>query len=111
MKNTLDGDYVYTLDRRITIQNYTTVSDFGTETKTWADWNTVWAAKETKGVRELDESNKETAFTISTYYIRYLSGILKDFRVVDEYDNVHNIIGVEEIARRKYLRLTLERTE
>lgn len=96
------------LDRRITIQNFTTTSDFGTETKTYATWKTVWAAKMHMGVRELDKANKETAFTATHYYIRYLDGIRKDYRVIDEYSNVYDIVGVEEIGRRRYLRLTLE---
>lgn len=96
------------LDRRITIQNFTTVNDFGTETMAWVAWKTVWAAKMHMGVRELDEANKETAFSTVHYYIRYLSGIRKDYRVIDEYGNAYDIKGTEEIGRRRYLRLTLE---
>jgi head-tail adaptor len=99
------------MDRRVIIENYITSNDFGTVTKTYATWNTVWAAKMHKSITENEEANKETAMTTVEYFIRYLSGVQKDFRLVDEYGNYYDIIGVEEIGRRRYTRLTCKMRE
>ena len=102
------GKTVMDMDRRIVIQNYTTASDYGSEVKTYATWQTVWAQYRPTSASEAQQADKETAATVKTYYIRYLADILKDYRVIDEYSNECDIIGVEEIERRRYIRLTVK---
>lgn len=99
------------LDRRITIQNFVTTTEHGEPQTTWQDWNEVWAGRDDMSGKEDEPATKETAFTRTTFYIRYLSGVKKYYRVVDEYSNVYDIIGVLEEGRRRFLRLICELRE
>lgn len=103
------ADQIGKLDRRITIQRATTITDdFNEPVESWPDFTHVWASK--TDVRDGEKwAAQEVGATITTrFVIRWSSKageitpkdrILSDARTYD-------IHGIKEIGRRRYLEIT-----
>jgi len=61
------------LDRRVDLETSSFVTNaYGEKTYAWASYRSVWAKIVWKGGMEKDESNKMTAISNVTFYIRNL---------------------------------------
>lgn len=91
------------LDRRITIQQATSVADaFGEPIETWSDLATVWAEVVPLGGREFFEARQVNAEQTARFRIRYRADITREMRVL--YDGkTYGIEAAEE--DRRYARL------
>ena len=94
------------LDRRITLQTYTTSTDaFGQVVKTFSTLATVWAKVEEKSGKEGEEGDQVIASKKVNFLIRHRSDLNEQMRVV--YDN--NTYKIEAIinddARRAFMRI------
>jgi SPP1 family predicted phage head-tail adaptor len=70
------------LRHKVTIQDYTESQDsYGTVTKTWADYATVWASIEPVKGREFWESQQINAEVTAKVILRYLEGVTPKMRV------------------------------
>lgn len=77
------------LNRRITIQQATTVTDpEGIPTETWTDVATVWASRNPLSGREYFAAAAANAEKTVKYRIRYRPGILPNMRLIDHRDDV-----------------------
>ena len=99
------------MDRRITVQTYTTATDdWNHPVKTWADFATVWASKTDKRESEVNEQNQTVALTRTVWTIRYLAGIDTTARI--QYDgSTYDIRGIKELGRREGMQITTELRE
>ena len=108
------------LDRRITIQRATTVSDaYGTPVATWADLACCWAhlAYSETGSAEEQHDAVHLAITRTIFTIRYRDDLLHPDRIAYG-GNHYDIIRIAESAgpfsrdfqatRRAYLTITAE---
>lgn len=93
------------MDRRITVQHYTTVDDgYGNEIPTWADLATVWASVQQESGREFIQASAITPERRVVFRIRWIDGITTTHRVIYE-GRQHDIHQVREIGRREGLEL------
>ena len=98
------------LDRRILIQNRTVVRDaLGGEIVTWVDFATLWATVRRTGAREqyLSGSNREQASVNAVFRIRYRSDLDATMRVIHD-GSPYDILGVEEVGRKRHLDITAQ---
>lgn len=99
------------LNKQITIQNFTKVSDgMGGFTITWYDVDTVWAKMTTHRSDESIQSMQQTGTAIHNLRIRYRHNMTPAMRI--KYGNRYmNIIGppieVDEGGGRRWLDLTV----
>lgn len=102
------------LDRRITIQRYTsTTNDFNEEVKSWADLTTVWAMRRDASDGERVTAGKEGAFLMSRFTVRS-SSKTRTVTPADRlsYDGaVWNIRGAKETqdGRKRFIEITATR--
>ena len=96
------------LDRIITIE-YPSISrdTFGSELRTWATLDQVWADKipATGKERFVPGSNVQLATRAATWRIHYQPGITEVMRVVDDEQRVWGIIGLAVVGFNRYLDL------
>lgn len=94
------------LDRRLTIQGFTTTRDpeSNEEIQTWADLGTVWANKRDVSAREFFSAGSDNSEQVSVFTIRWRTGLTSLLRVIYE-GQVFDITGFSEIGRRQYLAL------
>lgn len=99
------------LDRRITLQTYTsTRSEFGESTPSYATLVIVWAWVRFGSGQERMLADKNTVTADAIFTIRWRTGITEKTRIV--WDGVnYDIIHIAEAERRKYLALTAKKTE
>ena len=102
------------LDRLVNIQSASYADDgFGdSQTETWVDYATNVPARldypgNTTGSDDTFEANQEVNVSTLIFTLRYDSGILDTMRVVYNSGN-YKIIRMQEIGRRKGLKLTTE---
>jgi SPP1 family predicted phage head-tail adaptor len=92
------------LDKRITIQSYTTTQNsYGEETKSWSDLVTVWAAVEPLQGREYWAAQKVNAELTVQFRIRYRAGITPKMRVYYDSRYFYIISGVNPKQRNEEL--------
>lgn len=94
------------LDRRITLQDFTTSRDATTNepVKTWSDVATVWAQVKEMGGREFDENSQYIGERKTSFFIRWRDDLSLAQRVL--YDGiVYEITARKEIARREGVEL------
>ena len=73
------------LDRRITIQTFTTSTDaFGQKVKSFSTLTNVWAKVEVKVGKEGEEADAIAATAIVDFFIRYRSDINEQMRIIYE---------------------------
>lgn len=96
------------LDRRITLENYSTSRDsYGQETKTWSVVATVWASIGYEQASEKYMGDQLIAPTIITFLIRYRSGVNEKYRL--QYNSVYyDILSVQEVDRKRYMMIRAE---
>ena len=88
------------LDRRISIQGYTTVDDeYGNSVPAWTDIATVWASVKQGTGREFIQAAALTPESRVVFTIRWMDDITTANRVLYE-GRVHEIQDVREIGRR-----------
>lgn len=101
--------FIGKLDRRITIQSYTTAkNDYGEDIRTWSDYLTIWAGINFKRGNEVFEADQLTAVNEVKFVIRYNSNINETMRIVYESNN-YDITFIEEFtdsSRKRYMFLT-----
>ena len=93
------------LDRRVTIQQFTSSSnEFGEVIETWTDLATVWAnVRELRG-EERVESARLTAVVDTYFTIRYRTDVEPKMRLSYE-GELFDIIEVLELPRREGLQI------
>lgn len=102
--------FAYTLDKRITIQHKTLVSDgWGSSTETWANListgdGKVWANRLVLNGKEFITAGAETAQSSATWRIRKMSGIKSSMRILYE-DEIYNITSVQPGPTNVYIDL------
>lgn len=94
------------LDRRITIQVRTVVTDaLGGETETWADEFPVWAERETQSATERFVTVQKVADVNTLFRIRWVENIANDVgpktHRLTYRGRVYEILAVVEIGRRE----------
>lgn len=100
------------LDKRITIQYPTKVSDdMGGDNSTWVNYKTVWAKRTAHRTDEAVKSMKETGTLIVNWRIRFRGNIRTSWRI--KWGNIYgNIIGppieVDNGPGRHWLDITVE---
>lgn len=94
------------LDRRVVLYSFTeTQSASGMPTKSWSIYRTVWAFVEDGGGAETITAEAPTPKANLFFTIRYNSAITEKYRIL--YNSVkYNITHIEEIDRKRYLKLT-----
>lgn len=96
------------LDRRITIERYTSVqNEYGEPVVTWANLATVWASWRRASARETLAALEIAAAVSDVFEVRYsgtVSAITPKDRLVYGERNF-DIVSVEEIGRREGLRI------
>jgi SPP1 family predicted phage head-tail adaptor len=94
------------LDRRLTIQAFTTTRDpeSNEEIQTWADLATVWANRRDVSAREFFAAGARNTEQVSLFTIRWRPGLTSTLRVIQD-GQTFGITGVSEIGRRQYLAL------
>lgn len=96
------------LDRRITLKTRTTVqTSTGYARETWTDLATVWAQLVDRGGAEREVSEQEVGVRRVAFIIRYRSDIGAADRI--EYDgDIYDITNIEEVGRRRFLKISAE---
>lgn len=101
------------LDRRITIQAVSeTRTATGSASKTWADWQTVWASVSYSlaGSDETEQLAQQNSVERVTFKIRYLKGLSAKHRIC--YDGeLYDILHIQEDGRRHFLNIVTEQRE
>lgn len=99
------------LDRRITLQNYTaTQSDYGESIPTYSTLATVWAMVKPINGNESVTADKITVKADCLFTIRYRTSVTEKTRIV--YNSVnYDITNISEVGRRKYLELTAKKVQ
>lgn len=102
---------VGSLDRRITLQNYTaTQSDYGESVPSYSTLATVWANVVQKSGNESVLASKNTAQADCIFLIRYRTSVTEKTRIV--YNSVnYDIIHIAETGRKRYLELTAKKVQ
>ena len=97
------------LDRRVTLQSYTTVrSALGDEVRTWSTLAAVWAKVIPVSGREFANTTLEQKLTEKTlrFRIRWLASARKDTKLRVLYDGeAYDVKHIAEIGRRVGLEL------
>jgi SPP1 family predicted phage head-tail adaptor len=93
------------MDRRISIEHYTTVPDeYGNEIPTWTEMANVWAAVQQESGREFIQASAVTPERRVVFRIRWMDGITTAHRVI--YDGrQHNVHEARELGRREGIEL------
>lgn len=88
------------LDRRVTLQRFTTIQDeYGEEIQVWTDLATVFAEVRQQGGREYLAAASTVAERRVVFFVRWFAGLTVLDRV--SFGGVlHNIAEVREIGRR-----------
>ena len=100
------------LDRRIEIQSYTTSVQLGNneEQLTYSSYGFRWAKFEIISASEVESEDMLNTYMRADFTIRYErnDGYFNEgYRVI--YDNkVYNILGIETIGRKDYMKLICE---
>ncbi len=93
------------LDRRVTLQRFTTiVDDYGGETQTWADLATLPAQAIQQSGREFLSADQINAEQRVLFKLRWFEGVSVLDRVLYQ-ERAHNISDVKELGRREGLEL------
>lgn len=96
------------LDRRITLETYTTTKNsYGEEEKTWSTLATVWAKIDYSGGTEDFEADKNTAIGRVRFSIRHRTDVTEQTRILYE-SEYYDILAINEIGRREGLELITE---
>lgn len=93
------------LDRRITIQSYTTSADsYGEPLKTWADFVTVWAQYLPLRGAERFAAKQVDATIEAKFRLRWRDDLDTTMRITFE-SRTWDIAGIVEIGRREGLEI------
>lgn len=98
------------MDRQITIQYKDTERNRGNEPSEvgWIDWAVgVWARVDEVRGNEEYRSDKETAYTIADFFIRYRNGIKEGMRILFN-SRIYDIRAIIFVDRKRYIKLTAE---
>lgn len=88
------------LDRRITIQNFSSViASSGQRIKTWSTHLTVWANAMQKMGKETTEDDNRSTSRMVEFKVRWNSTITNQMRIIWE-DNYYKIEDIEELGRK-----------
>lgn len=97
------------MDRRVLIQLKTTEAVESNEDfeSGWTEFQQVWARVDEKSGGEYYRDDKLTAVTVADFYIRYITGLSEDMRIVynRRYYNIKAIIFVD---RKRTIKITAE---
>ena len=100
-------------DELISLQSYTTITDGNTGEKlqTWAQYATEWAqvVEAPAGIEQVNGDRREHKQTID-FIIRYNASVSVYHRI--EWGGAYyNIINIQDLQRRMYLKLQTELTK
>lgn len=98
------------MDRRVRIETPVNTQDTAGEiVQTWATFQArMWARKVSESPSERFDDYRRVAEAVVIWEIRYVSGITPEMRLISisNGDDIHDIVGIEEIGRREGLRIT-----
>lgn len=96
-------------DRKITIQYKDTTRNRANEPEEtgWLDYTTVWCRVEEKSGSEEYRGDKETAWTLADFFIRYKLGIKEGMRILFN-SRIYDIKAIIFIDRKRFMRITAE---
>jgi head-tail adaptor len=99
------------MDTLISLQRFTTADDdYGGKTKTWATYSTQKARREYAATGSGEEFSGHVNLSTNRvlFTIRWLSGVTVKDRLVYA-DEAYDITRIEEMGRRKFLKITADR--
>jgi SPP1 family predicted phage head-tail adaptor len=101
------------LDERIELQSFTTAADsYGGLTKTWATYATAWARIEYSATTSGEDYANHVNLSVLRigFTCRWRDGVTVKDRVKynDEY---YDIVKIETMGRRKFLKITADRKQ
>ena len=100
------------MDRRITIESFTTTTNsFNEQVKSWSAFATVWAEFKPRRMSEAFEAARTVATRQAMFTIRWLSGLNETMRIVfDDGAGSKNwdIVSLDQIGRREGWRIIAE---
>jgi SPP1 family predicted phage head-tail adaptor len=102
-------DHAGQLDRRITIQSFTTTTDdFGEVVKSFTTLAEVWAKVEEKRGNEGEDGNQLVATKRVEFFIRYRSDINEQMRIVynNETYKIETILNAD--ARKAFQKIVTQ---
>ncbi len=104
-------DHAGQMDRRITIQNFTTATDtFGEVVKTFTTLAEVWAKVEENKGKEGEDGNQIVATKEVLFFIRYRSDVSEEMRI--QYNNeTYKIQAILNADARKAFQKIVTRWE
>lgn len=105
---------VIKLDRRITFQFYTeTQNQFGEKEVQFSNSYSCWAKIDyrDKSTTEDFQSKRETATTAVIFTIRWIKDLLDKKNRIQYNDQIYDIISIQEVGRRKYLKIEAQLKE
>lgn len=95
-------------DRIITLRTPSEArGDFGEVITTWTDVDIPAAIQYRSGVENMSQSGKEYAVTTVIFTIRYRTGLAEKQQITFE-NNEYDIVGIAEVPRRKYTKITAQ---
>lgn len=101
---------VGSLDKRITIQNYTTSrTGSGAQEESWDDWRTVWAKIEYPNTGNTEDimTDQQMITRRARFVIRYTGQVQEKWRIVYN-DEVYDILRVVPMGRARFEDITAE---
>lgn len=107
------GGHVGRMDTQIIIEQPTVVANSVTNEQniTWSTYATVWAEKlRMPASTEQVEADQVVANKTARYKIRHTDGVLETFRINRD-GEVMYISGIEEVDRKCFLILTVQRRD
>lgn len=102
------------LDRRITIERYTsTAGSLNEEVRTWSELTTVWARRRDASDGEKVAANQVSAHLMTRFLVRHSSvtvTVTPNDRIVHD-GGTWNILGVKQadMGRNRYIEITATR--
>lgn len=107
------GGNIGRMDTQLLIESATVTRDSvtGEELSTWATFATVWAEKlRQPASSEQIEADQQVAKKTARWKIRHLDGVLDTMRI-NRSSEISYISGIEEVDRKKFLILTVEKRD
>lgn len=99
------------LDRRVTIESYTTATDsWGHPEKTWSTLASVWAQKKEVRAVERTEQAQVVALSYTQFRIRHRSDVDTTMRINYESQYFY-ITAVKELGRKEGLEIQTEQRD
>ena len=99
------------LDRRVEIGSFTTTKNLsGEDVRTWTYSSSIWAQVKEFSGNESYEADQKVGSADAEFIIRYRAGITQ-VQVIKYNSELYDIVRVNEIERKKYLKITAKKQD